>query len=374
MDFSLTSEQQSLADSVARYCERDYDLVRRHASMTSSEGICRQQWATFAELGWLGAGLDEAQGGFGGGAIENALIMEQAGRALVVEPLISCATIALQTLAALPGSPPRDELITAIVAGEAIVVLAHCEAAAHGQRNYCATAATRSDSGWHLTGTKSLVLGAGVADKLLVTATTEQGCALFVIGAQSAGLQRHDYRLVDNHRAADLVLTNVNGGEPLAVGPVVTRAIDAGLDHGLIGLCAEAVGLMDLAIATTRDYLKARRQFGTTLSAFQALQHRMADMLVEAELSRSILYGALSAIDESAASSARTICAMKAVVSSAAIFVGRNAVQLHGGIAITEECVVSHIYRRLYTISRLLGDEDVHLRRLAEISRQAGPR
>jgi alkylation response protein AidB-like acyl-CoA dehydrogenase len=374
MDFSLTSEQQALADSVARYCERDYDLARRHAIMTSSEGICRRQWATFAELGWLGAGLDEAQGGFGGGAIENTLIIEQAGRALVVEPLISCAIIALQTLAALPSSPPRDQLIEAIVAGEAIVVLAHGEAAAHSERSYFATAASRDEFGWHLTGTKSLVLAAGVADRLLVTATTEQGPALFVVDAQSAGLQRHDYRLVDNHRAADLVLAAVNAPEPLAVGPEVTDAIDAGLDHGLIGLCAEAVGIMDLAIATTRDYLKARRQFGTTLNTFQALQHRMADMLVEVELSRSILYGALSVIGESAAARARTICAMKAVVSSAAMFVGRNAVQLHGGIAITEECVVSHLYRRLFTISRMLGDEEVHLRRLAEISRQAGPR
>ena len=188
---------------------------------------------------------------------------------------------------------------------------------------------------------------------------------LFLLDQDTPGLERHDYRLIDNHRASDLTLENAVAGEPIAMGRDAQDAIDSGLDHGLIGLCAEAVGIMDLAITTTRDYLKTRQQFGTTLNNFQALQHRMADMLVEMELSRSILYGALSVIELDAMQRAKTISAMKAVVSAAALFVGRNAVQLHGGIGITEECLVSHLYRRLFTISGLFGNEETHLRRMA---------
>jgi len=365
MDFSLTSEQQALVDSVTRYCARDYDQMRRREGMTSIEGICRKQWAAFAELGWLGAGLDETRGGFGGSAVENALLMEQAGRALVMEPLISCAIVALQTLAALPPSAARDALISSIITGETLVTLAHSEMAARGDRSWCATTAQRIGGHWQLLGAKSLVLDAAAADKLIVTAMTDNGLALFLLDRDDGGVQRHDYRLLDNHRASDIVFSSTIVGEPLAVGQAAFDAVNAGLDHGLIGLCAEAVGIMDFAIYLTRDYLKTRQQFGTTLNNFQALQHRMADMLVEMELSRSILYAGLSVIDEDEGTRSKTMSAMKAIVSSAAIFVGRNAVQLHGGMGITEDCVVSHLYRRLYTISRLFGDEESHLHRMA---------
>lgn len=365
MDFSLSPEQQALSDNVARYCARDYDLSRRREGMTSVSGMSHAQWAAFADLGWLGAGLDEANGGFGGGALENALIMEQAGRALVVEPLLSCAIIALQTLAALPPSATRDKLVASIVAGETLVTLAHGEPAARGDRNWCASNAQRDGSHWLLTGTKTQVLGAAAADKLLVTAKTSDGLALFLLDRDGCGMLRHDYRLLDNHRASDVVMSAAIAGELLAVGQTASDALDAGLDHGLIGMCAEAVGIMDYAITLTRDYLKTRQQFGVTLNNFQALQHRMADMLVETELSRSILYAALSVIDGDASSRTKPVSAMKAIVSSAAMFVGRNAVQLHGGIGITEDCVVSHLYRRLFSISRLLGDEEAHLRRMA---------
>jgi len=365
MDFSLTEEQQALADSASRYCERDYDLAARRSAMTSEEGLSRNKWQSFAELGWLGAGLDEARGGFGGGAIENALVMEQAGRALVVEPLQSCAIVALQALAAVPQTSEIDALIAALISGETLVSLAHGEAEARGDRAWCATKAERVGPSWYLNGKKSLVLGGKAADKLLISATTSEGLALFLLDQDTPGLERHDYRLIDNHRASDLTLENAVAGEPIAMGRDAQDAIDSGLDHGLIGLCAEAVGIMDLAITTTRDYLKTRQQFGTTLNNFQALQHRMADMLVEMELSRSILYGALSVIELDAMQRAKTISAMKAVVSAAALFVGRNAVQLHGGIGITEECLVSHLYRRLFTISGLFGNEETHLRRMA---------
>jgi alkylation response protein AidB-like acyl-CoA dehydrogenase len=365
MDFTLSSEQQALADSVTRYFERQYNLPARHAVMTSTEGISRDHWLSFAELGWLGAGLPEARGGYGGGAIENSLIMEHAGRGLVVEPLLPCAVVALQVLAALPQDTLIDELISSIVAGEKLVTLAHAEAAARGDRDWCQTKAVPVGSEWGLSGAKSLVLGGTAANHLLISAMTDSGLALFLLEQQTPGLQRHDYRLIDNHRACDLVLKDVVAPRPIAIGQAAQDAIYAGLDHGLIGLCAEAVGLMDLAVTTTRDYLRTRQQFGTTLNTFQALQHRMADMLVELELSRSILFGALSVMDLDASQRSKPVAAMKAVVSTAAIFVGRNAVQLHGGIGITEECLVSHLYRRLFTIAGLFGGEETHLRRMA---------
>jgi alkylation response protein AidB-like acyl-CoA dehydrogenase len=365
MDFTLTSEQQALADSVERFCRKDYDFQARRAVVETLEGFRRETWARFADLGWLGAGLPEALGGSGGGAIENALIMEGFGRALVVEPFLSTAVMALQTLAALSPGGPRDDLLRGAVAGEALVALAHGEPAARGAIDHVTTRARRIGDRWRLSGHKSLVTGAAAADHLLVSGAADEGVGLFLVSPRAANLRLRPYRLLDEVRVADLWLDDTPAEAILAAPGEAMAAIEAGTAHALTAVCAEAVGAMDAAIALTRDYISTRKQFGVTLNSFQVLQHRMADMLVEAELSRSILYQGLAAIAGPPLGRGRAIAAMKAVVSSAALFVGRNAVQLHGGIGMTDEYAIGHYYRRLFVIAGQFGGETLHLRRMA---------
>jgi alkylation response protein AidB-like acyl-CoA dehydrogenase len=365
MDFTLSMEQQALADSVDRFCRRQYGFEARKAGLGQPEGFSRANLAAFAELGWCGAGLSERAGGFGGGAMETAIIMEQFGRALVVEPFLAVAVLSLQTLAALDSGVDRDRLIAEIISGQTLVSLAHGELAARGEIDHVETRAAWLGDRWLLTGRKSLVAAADSVDALLISARAPDGVGLFLVSPNASGLRIQPCRTLDNHRCGDLWLDEALAMAVLARPGVAPSAITAGIEHALIAVCAEAVGAMAAAIAITRDHLLTRRQFGTTLASFQALQHRMADMLVELELSRSILYQGIAALDAPTGERARAISAMKAIVSTAALFVGRNAVQLHGAIGMTEDCVIGHYYRRLFVIASQFGDESHHLRRLA---------
>jgi len=361
MDFTLNSEQQALADSVERFTARDYDFATRGALIATGGGFSRENWSRFAELGWLGAGLPEAAGGFGGGAIETMIIAERLGRALILEPLGPVAIHALQTLAAAPSTALRDDLVSSIITGERLVTVAHNEAPARGDVGFVEA---RYENG-RISGAKSLALAAPLADRLIVSARGPAGVGLYLVDPCASGLKSVPYRLLDNSRAADLTFEGTPVEAELAAPPAAVAAIAAGCDQALVATCAEAVGVMDAAIAITREYLKTRRQFGAPLSSFQALQHRMADMLVELELSRSIVYQGVAALALSGAERARGLSAMKAIVSVAAMFVGRNAVQLHGGIGMTEENAIGHYYRRLFVIAAQSGDEAFHLRRMA---------
>lgn len=364
MDFTLTSEQQALSDSVARFCERNYTSAARHGLIISEIGYSPENWQSFAELGWLGAGLSEAEGGFGGGVVENAVIMERFGRNLVLEPFLLSSIHGLQTLLGTETSQPRSEMVEAIVSGDMLLSVAHSEPASRGDLNHCETLARKIGTNWTISGHKSVVLGAPSASKLLVSARVDEGIALFLIDPGAVGIVMRSYRTLDNHRAADIWFNGVEG-ELLADPSSAPGAIQRGFEHVLLGVCAEAVGAMDVAISKTRDYLKMRQQFGMPIGNFQALQHRMADMFVEYELSRSILYAGMAAMGRNCCERARTIAAMKSFVSSAALFVGRNAVQLHGGIGVTEECLISHYYRRLFVISAQFGSESYHLLQMA---------
>lgn len=359
MDFDYSSEQDALRDSVRRFVEREYDWEKRFTLIRSHEGVDPAHWATFAELGWLGAGLSEEAGGFGGGAVENALIAEELGRGLVTEPFVA-HVVATQILAALE-SPQAADLIGAMVMGEQRVVPALQEGAGRGDWQFVESTAT----GATVSGTKTLVEGASTADRLIVSARSDKGIGLYLVDARGARVTLKPYRTVDNRRVADVELSGAPAVE-LATGATAEAAIERGMDHGIVTLCGEALGLMDAALWTTRDYLKMRKQFGTAIGNFQALQHRMADMLIETEMVRSLLFHALGAIagmDKPARTAA--ISAAKATVSTAGLFVGGQAIQLHGGIGVTEELNISHHYRRLFVIARQFGDADLHLDRFA---------
>lgn len=361
MNFDLNPEQSALAESVERFTSREYTVDARMKRIESGEGLSLSIWQTFAELGWLGAGLSEEAGGFGGGPLETAIIMEGFGRALVIDPFLPVAILALQTVAASPGSQMRDELIGAIVAGESFPILAHNESIARGDSDI---AETRYQSGT-ISGTKSMTVGAPFADKLIVSARSADGIGLYVVDPAAPGLSQTRYRLLDNQHAADIVFDQVPVLDTLVAPGAGEQAIATGVAHALVGICAEAVGAMDAAIRITKEYIVTRQQFGVTLGSFQAVQHRMAEMLVEMELSRSILYQGIAAINHGDAQRRHALSAMKAIVSSAATYVGRYSIQLHGGIGMTEEYSIGHYFRRLHVIASQFGGESLHLKKMA---------
>jgi hypothetical protein len=358
MDFSLTHEQQALADSVRRYGEREYGLEARHKLLRSDLGFSRDNWRSFAELGWLGAGLAEELGGFGGGPVETMLIQEQMGRALMLEPFLSSAVLAAQAIAAQATSEQRDELLSGIVAGETLVALA----------NGPQLRAIRIGDGHVVNGRANFVLGGPSADLLLVAARTAAGVSLFQLDPATPGVTRHDYHAVDGRRVSDVVLESVRIADDAVLGREGTAAPAIALaeDHAVMGLCAEAVGAIDAALWQTRDYLKTRKQFGTLLSDFQVLQHRMADMLIETELARSMLYRGVAALGENDPDERRKgVSAAKVYIGEAGWFVGAQAIQLHGGIGLTEEYGIGHFFKRLTLIRGLFGTTDAHLARFA---------
>ena len=366
MDLNHTSEQVALADSVARFAERSYQFGQRRAVIGSPEGFSRDHWATFAELGWFGAGLGEEEGGFGGSAVETSVLFDGFGKILLVEPVLAHAVLGLQALAALPSSPARDALVEQAVMGSTLLSLAHDETEGWGALDWVATRAERAgDGGYRLHGAKSRVLAGEAADRLIVSARLSgavdgrDGIGLFLVDGGAAGLARRPYRLVDSSRVADLTLDGAPG-DLLAEGEAACAALTRAYRHGIVAVCAEALGGMESALWQTRDFLKTRKQFGTTLNHFQALQHRMADMLIETELSRSMLLQALAAIQGPEETCDHGLSAAKVAISRSALFVTGQAIQLHGGIGMTEELTVGHYYKRALVIASLLGDIDHH--------------
>jgi alkylation response protein AidB-like acyl-CoA dehydrogenase len=368
VDFTLTQEQGALADSVRRFCERDYGADRRQFLIETGMAFSPENWRAIADLGWIGAGLGEADGGFGGSAIETALVMQEFGRALVVDPFLGVAVLALQTLAALPPEEKRDALIASLVAGDTLLALAHAEPASRGDVDHCAAAARQIGTDWTISGDKTLIPGGAAASSFLVSAQTPEGIGLFQVDGAAPGVSATCYRTIDNHHVADLRLIEASA-RLIAGPPLAAQAIAAGYAHAQIALCAEAIGSMDAVLALTVEYIRTRRQFGAALGSFQVVQHRVADMLVELELARSTLYYGLAHIAESGVSRDHAVSTLKAITSSSALFVGRNAIQLHGAIGVTEACIVSHHYRRLTVIAALFGNEAVHLKRLAALEK-----
>lgn len=374
MDFSLTEEQAALKESARRLCERDYGFEHRRKRLRGDEGFSRDLWRSFADLGWLGAGLSEDEFGYGGGPVETAVLQEEFGRALVVEPYLSCVVIAARAIAVLGAPAQKEALLPAIVAGETLVALAHNEATLRGDDAAVTTRAEAAGNAWRLNGRKAFVLGAPSADLLLVSARTEAGLTLFQVPADAEGVEILAYHAVDGRRVADIVLTDVTTPDEARLGPVggALAGIELAVDHGVIGLMAECVGAMDAALWLTRDYLTTRRQFGVTLSSFQALQHRMADMLVETELARSMLLRGIAALSDPNPQARRAgVSAAKVQISEAAVKVTGEGVQMHGGVGVTEEYIVGHFYKRAVLARGLFGSTDAHLERFAAWSRKA---
>ena len=376
MDFSFTDEQSMLRDSVASYLADHYDFDTRRASINSADGWRPAVWKAFAEdLGILGASFSEDHGGLGGGATEVMVVMEEFGKALVVEPYLGTVVIGGGFLK--HGAPAgAADLIGKIIEGKATFAFAYAEPQGRYALNDLKTTATKKGAGYVLNGMKSVVIGAPWASHLIVTARTgggqreAQGVSVFVVDKSAAGLSTRDYPTVDGRRASEVTFENVSipadaliGAEGAAL-PLVEQVVD----EAIAATCAESLGVLRRLHEGTLSYTKERKQFGVPIASFQVLQHRMVDMFIQLEQSISMTYMAHIKLGESAAERAKGVSAAKVQIGRACRFVGQNAIQLHGGMGMTDEMAIGHYFKRATMIEGEFGSVDHHLRRYETLS------
>jgi alkylation response protein AidB-like acyl-CoA dehydrogenase len=374
MDFSLSEEQQLLKDSVDRFVRDNYELADRRKLVASPEGFSREHWRAMADLGWLGAALPEEYGGIGGGPVETMIIMEGFGRGLVVEPYLASVVLG-GTLVVKGGTQAaKQEILPQLAGGGMQLAFAFAERQSRYDLFDVETAAVRNGNGYLLTGRKGVVLHGGGADKIVVSARTaggrrdRNGITLFVVDGDAAGLSRRAYKTIDGLCAAEVVLENVAAPADAVVGAVGDglTLIDDAARRGIAALAAEAVGIMDTMQSLTNEYLKTRQQFGRPLGKFQALQHRMVDILIACEESRSAaLVATLRLDDEDESLRDKAVTAAKVKIGQCGRFIGQSAIQLHGGMGMTDEMAITHYFKRLTMIDLMFGDHAYHLKRYA---------
>jgi alkylation response protein AidB-like acyl-CoA dehydrogenase len=371
MNFDYNEEQQLLADSVRRFLQKDYDFETRKKVVASKDGWSAQAWSTLAEMGLTGLPFSTDYGGFGGGAIDLLGVMEAFGESLVVEPYL--ATILSSQLVSKSGnSEQKQKILPAVVEGKLRLAFAHTEKGARYRLDHVNATAKKSGSGWTLDGEKSAVLGAPMAEKLVVSAKTPDGIGLFLVDATA--VQMKSFRTLDEMRAADLVLKGAkaelleikDSGKPASTPLALIEEVT---DYGTALICAEAVGAMKFACETTLEYLKTRKQFGVPIGTFQALQHRIVDMYISYEQARSMACLACSKMDSAKDSKdrARSISAAKIKIADNARHISQESVQLHGGMGMSDELKVSHTFRRLTVLTDQFGGADHHLARFAAL-------
>ncbi len=371
MNFEYTEEQQQLADSVRKYLSGKYDFEARKAIINSGSGFSNEAWSTFAEMGLTAITFGEDDGGFGGGAVDMMAPMEAFGEALVVEPLLDTVGLAGRLIARLGSATQRAALLPKVIEGSCKLTCAYLERGERYDAAPKATTARRTSEGWELNGEKIVVMGAGVADKLVVSADAG-GTSLFIVDRQAAGVELSGYRTVDGQRAADVRFKGVKLPADALLGEAGkgAEALDEAIDFATALLCADAIGAMKYANEATLEYLKTRKQFGVAIGSFQVLQHRIVDMVIVTEQARSMAILAAARVDGSsdADERRRAVSMAKIKIADAARQVSQEAIQLHGGMGMTEEMKVSHTFRRLTMIAQRFGDADHHLERYAALS------
>lgn len=356
MDFDFTDDQEQLRDAVRKWVDKGYSFERRSAAVKSG-GFSRAAYGEMAELGLCGLYIPEAHDGMGMGPVEGMVVMEELGRGMVLEPLSQ----SLMAGGVLNGYAPDDvksAWLPRIASGEALVVLAYQERAARYRLDICESNATQTTAGYALKATKSIVPAGDQADAFMVPATLDGQIVLFLVERTASGVTTRGYGTQDGSRAAEVTLSN-------APATLITRdglsALEYAVDIGIAATCAEAVGVMDKTVAITADYLNTRKQFGVVISSFQALRHRMADMKMQLELARSMSYYASLKLNAPASERRGALARAKYQLGNSMRFVGQQAVQLHGGIGVTDEYIVSHYFKKLTQLEMTFGDTLHHL-------------
>ena len=372
MDFSFTEEQSLLQDSVQRFVQNSYEFETRQKLIKTEEGFSRDNWSSFAELGWLALPFSEDSGGFGGTAVETMIMMEEFGKGLVVEPYVTTVIMTGSIIEAGGSIAHREGVLAEIMAGTKLGSVAYVEPQARFNLADVTTTATATDDGYIVSGFKGVVLGGPSADLLVVPARTSgeqrdsEGITLFLIDANAEGISRRDYPTIDGGRASEITFEKVAVSSADVLGEVGEglSLLEVGINNGILAVCAEAVGAMEVLYKTTVEYCKTREQFGQPIGKFQVLQHRMVDMFMEHEQAKSLLYMAairMSEDDELAA--IKAISALKVQVGKGGRFVGQNAIQLHGGMGMTDELNVGHYFKRITAVETLFGNVDFHLKK-----------
>jgi alkylation response protein AidB-like acyl-CoA dehydrogenase len=375
MNFQHTEDRRMLADTLNRFVSEQYGFATRDTLAQSEAGFSRDLWGRFAELGTVGALFKEADGGLGGEGFDIAVVFESLGRGLVVEPFLG----ALVTGHALAhaGSEGQKTLIASLIEGGIVAALAHDEPGSHYELTSVSTRAVHGTKGWVLHGAKTVVQQGGEADFFLVSARTggaddaAEGISLFVVPRDTAGLEVRDYRKIDGGRAAEVRLNEVCLTDDALVGEPGAgfATLEYSIGAGVLALCAEALGAMDVAKEHTLEYLRTRKQFGVAIGSFQALQHRMADLLLEIEQARSAVINGAAALGADRIERERALSAAKYTIGRIGARVAEECIQMHGGIGMTWELPLAHYAKRLVMIDHQLGDEDHHLERYIALGR-----
>ena len=372
MDFTYNEEQRMLTDSLRRLMVDGWSFEQRR-KRAARAGLDETAWRSLADVGVLGLLIPEAYGGFGESPATLVATQLELGRGLVSEPVIPSAVMATALLLNSGNDAARAECLPGMAAGERVLALAYLETGQHNTLRPLATRAARTEQGFVLNGSKKLVWLGACADQLILTAVLNGETALFLVPADAAGLSTRDYPSMDGYRCASVELDEVDlpAAALIAQGGAAETALDAAMDHGVTAVCAHAAGAMQRLIEITADYLKTRRQFGRPLADFQVLQHRLADMLMQQEIAISMAYVAATALGEPQAEERqRLLSSAKVSIAQAGRYVGQNAVQLHGGIGMTDELEVGDYFKRLTFADPLLGNTDFHLTRLEALYQQ----
>ena len=374
MNFDYSEEQQLLADSIRNFLAKNYTFEARKAIIESTAGYSEQVWSTFAEMGLLGLPFAGEYGGFGGNAVDLMSVMEAIGESLVVEPYLATVGLGGQFVARGGTEAQKKALLPALVAGKLRLAFAQTERGARYNLAHVAVRAKKSGNGYVIDGEKYVVIHGPCADKLVVSARTSgndtdpRGISLFLVDRNAPGVSLQTYRTVDNLRAADIHFagTTVPAGALISKEGEALPLIEEVVDYATALLGSEAVGAIKYANDATLEYLKTRKQFGAPIGTFQALQHRMVDMVITYEQAKSMACLACVKVDSAAAAERkRIVSASKIKIADACRHVSQESVQLHGGMGMSEELKVSHTFRRLTTIAQTFGDADHHLERFA---------
>ena len=369
MDFSLSEEQSLLRESVEKYIA-DHGGVERHRRLSQTElGFDPAAWQSFAELGWLALPFSEADGGLGGSVTDLMVLSEALGKGVVREPYLHSVVTCGRLLAIAGDAAQRARWIAPLMEGTTQWAFAFAEAASGYDLNAVASCAESKDSGYLLNGAKCTVLNGHAADQLIVTAMLAGELSLFVVAADLPGLIREPFTAVDGSRGAALSFNDVTlPAESLLGNPgEAADTIAAALDHAIVALGAESLGAMQVLLQATVEYCKTREQFGQPIGKFQALQHRMADMYLKLEETRSLLYNAAILLEEDDPAAAAACAGLKVKLAEAGRFIAHESVQLHGGIGMTDELIVGHLFKRLLLLAKLYGDDDYYLERYIQL-------
>ena len=369
MNFDLSEEQQLLKDSVERFVNDNYDLDTRQSLSKNPAGFSDTYWQTMAELGWLGVTVPEAQGGFGGNQADTMVLMEAFGQGLVLEPFFATAVLGTRAVVSGGNADLQSRLLPDVVSGSCRLGLAYAEEQSRFDLEDVITRATAQDSGFVITGHKSMVQHGGSADQLVVSTRTsggqrdENGITLFLVDTKAEGVTVDSFPTVDGQQASEVTFENVFVHADNMLGELdlgFTLLQDIAID-GILALAAEAVGAMEILYKDTVAYTQEREQFDHSLADFQVLQHRMVDMFMEYEQCKSMLYRATLEVVQNGREAMRTVHALKYMVGKVGTFIGENAVQLHGGMGVTEELRIGHYFKRLLVIDAQFGNSDHHL-------------